>query len=569
MYFLALAVDYDGTIARDGVVDPATCEALRRLKSTGRRLILVTGRELPDLRRQFSETALFDRIVAENGALLHDPSNGRETLLAAPAPRSVVERLAEMKVAPVSVGRCIIATWEPHQAAVLEVIHELGLELQVIFNKGAVMILPPNVNKASGLLAALKELDLSPHNVAAVGDAENDHAFLGACGLAAAVANALPAVKRMADIVLAGDHGAGVAELAQRLIAEDATLAPKTKHGLMLGRDRAGMEIYLQPYGGSVLIIGPSASGKSTLATALTEHIAEKEFEFCVVDPEGDYVDLEDAVCVGGPTIQPVVAEALKLLHENGVNLVMNTQALGLKDRRRLFASFLLQISRLRQRTGRPHWLIIDEAHQVLPAARDDALRGWIDAIPAAIMITAYPQEVAREALETVTAVIAVGDEPFVSLAACAAALGTTIATDPVELSCGEALLWAPGASRPPQPVKVEPPIQIHKRHAGKYAVGDVGESRSFYFRNPRDGTLISARNLYRFLDVAGAVDDGTWERHLRAGDYSAWFRHVIKDEELACEAARVEQNPTLDAYESRRLIRKAVWRRYAGPTGG
>ena len=60
----------------------------------------------------------------------------------------------------------------------LEAIRDLGLELQVIFNKGAVMVLPSGVNKATGLDAALDELGLSPHNVVGVGDAENDHAFL-------------------------------------------------------------------------------------------------------------------------------------------------------------------------------------------------------------------------------------------------------------------------------------------------------------------------------------------------------------------------------------------------------
>ena len=108
----------------------------------------------------------------------------------------------------------IVATWEPHEAKPSsKTIHDLGLELQVIFNKGAVMVLPSGVNKATGLAAALAELGLSPHNAVGVGDAENDHAFLRVCECSAAVANALPAVKDTADIVMKGDHGAGVAEL--------------------------------------------------------------------------------------------------------------------------------------------------------------------------------------------------------------------------------------------------------------------------------------------------------------------------------------------------------------------
>ena len=93
-------------------------------------------------------------------------------------------------------------------------IRELGLELQVIFNKGAVMVLPAGVNKASGLAAvALEELGLSAHNAVAIGDAENDHALLEMVECSAAVANAVPKLKAKADIVTRGERGAGVEEL--------------------------------------------------------------------------------------------------------------------------------------------------------------------------------------------------------------------------------------------------------------------------------------------------------------------------------------------------------------------
>ena len=78
MYYLAIAADYDGTIAHDGVVDPATFDALKEFKESGRRLILVTGRELPDLKRVFPKLQIFDRVVAENGALIYDPSTEEE-----------------------------------------------------------------------------------------------------------------------------------------------------------------------------------------------------------------------------------------------------------------------------------------------------------------------------------------------------------------------------------------------------------------------------------------------------------------------------------------------------------
>ena len=165
MYFLALATDYDGTLASDGVVGARTVDALRRLKESGRRLVLVTGRELPDLQRVFPELDLCDLAVVENGAVLYEPATGREVTVADPPPDAFVARLRERGVEPLSIGRCIVATWEPMETVVLEVICELGLELQITFNKGAVMVLPPGVNKASGLEAALGELGLSRHNV--------------------------------------------------------------------------------------------------------------------------------------------------------------------------------------------------------------------------------------------------------------------------------------------------------------------------------------------------------------------------------------------------------------------
>ncbi len=195
-YFRALATDYDGTIAHDGVVDEATIEALERLKQSGRRLVMVTGRELPDLERVCPRLDLFDRVVAENGALLYTPATKEQRPLGPPPPEPFVALLKAKGLEPLSVGRVIVATWEPNETAVLDAIRTLGLDLQIIFNKGAVMVLPNGINKASGLGAALEDLGLSAHNVVATGDAENDLAFMRTCGCAVAVGNALPAVKR-------------------------------------------------------------------------------------------------------------------------------------------------------------------------------------------------------------------------------------------------------------------------------------------------------------------------------------------------------------------------------------
>ena len=83
------------------------------------------------------------------------------------------------------------------------------------------MVVPSGVNKASGLTAALREISLSPRNVVAIGDAENDHALLNQCEYAVAVANAVPMLKEIADWVTMEEAGGGVAELIDELIAHD------------------------------------------------------------------------------------------------------------------------------------------------------------------------------------------------------------------------------------------------------------------------------------------------------------------------------------------------------------
>ncbi|MGD0430860.1 MAG: HAD family hydrolase [Acetobacteraceae bacterium] len=221
MRYQALATDYDGTIADDGVVDELTLAALARLRDGARRLILITGRDLADLRRVMPRLDLFDLVVAENGALLYDPANHEVRALGDAPPPAFVERLRELEVAPLWLGQVIVATQEPNVGKVVSAIRDLGLNLRIACNKGVAIVLPSGVTKASGLRGALAQLGLSPLNCIGVGDAENDLAFLGVCGLPVAVANALPSVKERAAFVTEGKRGAGVAELIDQLLATD------------------------------------------------------------------------------------------------------------------------------------------------------------------------------------------------------------------------------------------------------------------------------------------------------------------------------------------------------------
>jgi len=226
MRFNVLATDYDGTLAHGGQVDEPTLKALERLRASLRQIVLVTGREIENLKRVFSRLDLFEVVVAENGAVLYYPATDTVRPLHKQLPSQFVSELRQ-RGAPVSVGHVIVSSREPHDLIILDVIKDLGLELEIIFNKGAVMVLPSGVNKATGLDTALRERGWLREQTVAIADAENDHTLLRYCGCAVAVSNALPSVKKAARFVTRSACGAGVVELIDRLIATDlADLVP-------------------------------------------------------------------------------------------------------------------------------------------------------------------------------------------------------------------------------------------------------------------------------------------------------------------------------------------------------
>jgi hydroxymethylpyrimidine pyrophosphatase-like HAD family hydrolase len=567
MRYVALATDYDGTLAADGRVSESALRALDRLRDSGRRLILVTGRELDDLLGVFPEIEVFDWVVAENGALLYRPSTKDQKALAEPPRPEFLEALKRRDV-PVSVGRVIVATWEPHEAAVLEAIRDSGLELQVTFNKGAVMVLPDGVNKATGLAAALDVMELSPRNVVGIGDAENDHAFLRMCECSVAVANALATVKETAGLVTSKARGEGVEELIDLLIETDLKGIERVREarGILLGKRDDDSRVLIHPDGSNLLIAGSSGAGKSTITVGLLERFAERGYQFCLIDPEGDYLSMPGAVVLGDEQRAPSQEEVLQVLAKPAQSVVVTLLGIRLKERPQHFQSLLAHILEQRASTGRPHWLVVDEAHHLMPESWENTQEVMPQELGGIILITVHPIHVVPAALKVVDGALAVGKAPEDTLRGFAQSAGLDPPQiEPVELEQGQVVAWFPEEG-PPYQVWTEPPKVEKNRHHRKYAEGTLQEERSFYFRGPDKKLNLKAVNLMRFVEIAEGVDDETWLYHLRKSDYSTWFRESIKDRELAEEAREIENDESLDAQMSRKLMGEIVERRYTVP---
>ena len=566
MRYVALACDYDGTIATDGVVPDHVVDRIVRLRESGRHTLLVTGRRLDDLQETFERLDVFDRVVAENGALLFDPRSRDVRTLADPPPEAFVDALGERNVEPLAVGRVIVATWEPHENTVLETIRDLGLELQVIFNKGAVMVLPPLVNKATGLGSALEDLGLSPHNVVGIGDAENDHAFLDACELSVAVGNALPAVKERCDHVTEEDHGDGVARLIDELLENDLEELDERvrRHDIRIGSRADDQPVVIRPHRSNVLVTGPSGSGKSTLTTGVLERLAGEAYQYVLVDPEGDYDAFEDVVVLGAPDREPTIDEALDVLGDPNTDLALNLLGVPLDDRPGFLDALLPRLQELRSQTGRPHWIVIDEAHHLLPAGLQTTGTTLPREVASLLMVTVHADAMTTEALAPINVVIT----PATGAAESLKAFATTADLEPPrtnDLDPGkeDAVAWFP----PGEPFVFRPiaPAQDLKRHRRKYAQGDLEED-AFIFKGPDERLNLRAQNLQLFAQIAEGVDDKTWLWHLDRGDYERWFREAIGDEDLAELAKEVAGEEEPEPGGTRRRIREAIEERYTLP---
>jgi hypothetical protein len=516
----------------------------------------------------FPEANLCDRIVAENGALLYNPATRQERVLARRPPSRYIDYLKAHGVQPLSVGKAIVATFEPYESVALQGIHDLGLELQIIFNKGAVMVLPTGVNKATGLSAALEDMGLSHHNVVGVGDAENDHAFMELCERSVAVANALPILKEKADWVTRAGHGAGVSELMNEILVDDlreieSTLPPC---GVVLGTLPDGDEFRIPGAGINILIAGSSGAGKTTLVTSFIERLQEKEYQTCIIDPEGDYPELEGVLAMGTGNRPPSPAEVVAALEKPRQNIVVNLIGLRLEDRPGFFLKLFPHLNELRAGTGRPHWIVIDEAHHVLPSQwHPSPLMVPLD-LKNVVLVTVEPDHVAQSVVSSVDLMVAIGDAPQTTVENfCRAANLTAPFVAPAHLEKGKAIGWWRKRDNVFTFENI-PPKSERRRHIRKYSQGQLPPDQSFYFEGPEKKLHLRAQNLQIFLQMASGLDDETWLHHLRNHDYSRWFQTHIKDAELAEVTTQIEDDDSLDPATSRKRIQEEIERRYTAP---
>ena len=286
-----------------------------------------------------------------------------------------------------------------------------------------------------------------------------------------------------------------------------------------------------------------------------------------MLDPEGDYDALPDAVTLGSADHAASEEEILRLLGKPGESAVVNLIALPLADRPACFAKLLPHLMELRTRSGQPHWLVIDETHHMLPVEWQRGGAAHPERLHTVLQITVHPALIAQRNLRDVDTIIAVGDEPGRMFEEFAEAVGTVAPqVDRGPLEKGEALVWFRGPQERVIRMRIAPGTVERRRHMRRYAEGELPPDRSFYFRGPEGRLNLRAQNLILFLQLADGVDDETWLHHLRAGDYSRWVRDNVKDEDLGERIAEIERSLAAQPLESRRALREAIEETYTLP---
>jgi hydroxymethylpyrimidine pyrophosphatase-like HAD family hydrolase len=366
MRYVALAAGFDGTLARDGRCDERCIGSLRALAATGRKLILVTGRELRELLEIFPEARLFDYVVAENGAVMHRPSTRESEILAQAPPEILLQELRRRHVTPLTVGSSIVRTVQANEAEVSAALRKLQLDFQLVTNPGALMMLPAGVNKASGVWAALRELGVSRHNLVAIGDGENDLALFEFAEHAVAVQNADPLVQRVANRTTQGAYCEGFLELASDLIANDLAAATP-RQNVVVGVRADGSAVEITPCRDSVLVHGPDGTGKAALCARLLDQFLASGYQCCIMGAEVGDMRVPGEVEVFGDAHEvPRLTEILSALDQPTTSVAINLAALTVETRPVFTDALLVQLQALHDRLGRPHVVLINQAHSFL-----------------------------------------------------------------------------------------------------------------------------------------------------------------------------------------------------------
>jgi hypothetical protein len=301
----------------------------------------------------------------------------------------------------------------------------------------------------------------------------------------------------------------------------------------------------------NVLIHGDSASGKSWLAGSVIERLVAQQYSVCVLDPEGDYKTFGELPSmawaeIGGPTDVP--AALARLEGEPALSMVVDLSRLPHWGKVEAIRGALGVLGDLRRRMGRPHWVLVDEAHYALHCDGvsnvDLCLEGG-----GLCAITYRPSWLRPRVVDAMDLVISARTTDANELAFVAsrflalAGHGDCAPAAVADLPAGHFVLTqreGDGAVTAASFVAL-PGDTPHARHLSKYADCVVADDCRFFFQDRQGRTCAAAESLQAFRRLLPSVGDEVLADHAHRGDFSQWVRGVFGDHDLARQLRKVE----------------------------
>jgi hydroxymethylpyrimidine pyrophosphatase-like HAD family hydrolase len=549
MHISVIAVDFDGTVSKGDELAPEAGRALRRWRESGRVAVLVSGRSFAFLRALQKREQAFDLIVAENGAVLYDPHSDEMRLPFGQVPADLVDRLTELGI-PLWRGIAIAGTRLPYDDAIWVASRELGLPVHVETNRNEVMLLPPGASKGAGLRNLLRTEGLSPRNVVAFGDAENDHSLLQVAEVKIAVANAVEGLQAIADHVTSEAGPAGVANFIERhlLDAKAFDFPIRSAHHFSLSTEG---QVSLNTHDlvdREILIAGGSGQSKSWLGCRLAEGLMGGGYQLLVLDPLGDLPALsQHASCLSLAREEvPAISVVVQLLAETDLSLALDLSRVLTLEEKVLYATGLLRhVLEIRRRLGKPHWILIDEAQDLLGGPDNPARLPLLQSFESfgVCLVTWQPSRLDQALLERMHGFVLTRHRlrrEVECLSHLMARQGLDVNELPerlAQLGEGQALIWGltPSATDELTVLKfgAGPRVFPGVQRLHRYLEDTVASSKQFYFHD-EVGHSLPAGNLAELIERVRTVDHAVITFHFQRGDFARWIRAVLHDRTLA-----------------------------------
>jgi phosphoglycolate phosphatase (TIGR01487 family) len=573
MRVMALALDYDGTLASADRIAPDTVRALEQARSAGVRLILATGRVFFELTRVCERLDLFDAVVAENGGVLYFPGSGAIMDLGPAPPARLFAELDRCGIS-YQAGRVIVGTFRTDEDRVREATALAGVSLDRSYNRNALMLLPAGISKGTGVQHVVSNLGLSFQDVLAIGDSENDIELFQVCGWRACPGNAVHELTTLADWVFPGSNGTSVAlAIRDTILTGRLATATSPRHRLELGWAVGITEpVSIPARDVNVLIHGDPQSGKSWLAGGLIERLLERRYAVCVIDPEGDYRVLERLPAVTWAEVrdrQSIVQALGRFDKDPAAGVVLDLALLPHGEKLALVETALDLIRARRRHHALPHWVVLDEAHYLLDR---DGVSDLAEDDKGFCLVTYRTSCLRESVLRAVDALILARTTDDVELYFLRAYLSDLAEERHPAVSVlrdlpqGEFVLVTRLAA-PAVSFTAGPRATPHVRHLRKYADSTVSSDVRFVFRDPHDRAVASADSLASFRDRLDEVDDAVLTHHAARGDFSRWVDDVFADAQLAALLRKTERRWGRGEISNlRRAIAELIAHRYDVP---